>query len=164
MRTDEFGIEELDTLISRNDRRSVDPEPQRTMGMDPRIVRELVSDHIRSLRNINRSLPDSPDLDRAIAALEDEYYKAFGQRLTELLTAPAAQVRAAVLELRRQLTALLKEPSPDLSYRKIDNIMKGICDQHKCSTKSLHDLFVETLGMTPDDWVADKHRESRKSK
>ena len=153
MRPNDLGIDEADILTSVSDRRSIDPDPGRTMGMDPRILRDMVSDHIRSLRNINRSLPRSPGLDDALSKLEDEYYRLFGQRLTELLSSPDSQVKAAVLELRRKLQGLVKSDGPDLSYRNINRIMQSICDEFLCAPRSLHDQFVATFYKTPDEWA-----------
>lgn len=155
MRSDDFGIEELDVLTSMSDRTSIDPNPSRSIGMDPRIVKDIINDHIRSLRNINHSLPTSKNLDAALTALEGEYYKLFGQRLTELMTHPA-EVKTAVLELRRQLSAIVKSDQPDLTRRNINNIMQKICKDHKCTPASLHDCFIETFYMTPDHWAKEQ--------
>ena len=156
MRTDEFSLSELDILVNKPSKTSIDPGPSRAMGMDPRIAKDLVSDHISALKNINRGLPRSGSLEAAILKLEDEYMRLFGQRLTELLNAPGSQVKAAVLELRRRLNVAAKDDAADLSYDGIDSMMHDICEEYGCAPNQLHDLFLETFDQTPDDYAHDQ--------
>jgi hypothetical protein len=158
MRTEDFSLSELDVLINKPSKTSIDPGPSRTIGMDPRIVKDLVSDHIRALRNINKGLPRSESLDAAMAKLEEEYMRMFGQRLTELLNAPASRTNAAVLELRRRLKTAAVNDEADLSYDGIDAMMHDISEEYGCAPNSLHDLFVETFNQTPDDYAHDQRK------
>lgn len=148
MRNRDIKLGELDVLISKPDKSDLDVSVPRTMGMDPRLIRDLVSDHIAALAKINSGLPNSDRIDGILSTLRHEYNALFDRRLIELLSSPASQVKAAVLELRRRL---LK--AEDISYDAIDSLMRDICDEYQCSPKSLHDLFVQTFQMTPDDWV-----------
>lgn len=157
MRTDDIILDELDILINKPGKPSLDPRPTRTLGMDPRVVKDMVADHLSALKNINKGLPPSGSLEAALLKLEDEYMRMFGQRLTELLSAPESQVKAAVLELRRRLNELASKDDPDLSYDNIDVIMRGICEEFKCASSSLHDLFVSTFNQTPDDFAEEMH-------
>lgn len=150
MRTNDFDLSEIDYLISKSERRSLDPEPGKQPGMHPAVLKDLISDHLRALRHMNRYLQGSAELDAAISTLEDGYAKIFGRSLTELSD---NGVKPAVLELRRELKKLSKEEDPDLSYRSIDRIMRKICKQHDCKPHALHDAFVSTFDATPDEWI-----------
>lgn len=150
MRTRDFKLSEIDILTSKSDMRSLDPEPSMDRGMHPSVIKDLVYDHIKALRHMSRYLPRSPDLDVALSDLQDEYDKLLGRRLTEL---SSAEINPAVLELRRALKKLAAEDNPDLSYRNIDIIMRGICKQQGCDPADLHDAFVSTFDATPDEWI-----------
>lgn len=149
-------LSEIDYLTSRSDLRSLDPEPSREPGMHPAVLKDLISDHVRALRNMNRYLPRSPELDAALSNLETEYSKLLGRNLTEL---SSSAVNSAVLELRRTLKKLAKQEDADLSYRGIDLIMRKICKQHDCKPHALHDAFVSALDATPDEWVKQQIKE-----
>ncbi len=151
MHSKDFNIHEAGILTVTSDVRSLDPTPKQSMGVNPAVLKDIITDHLRHLRLINRSLPNSQDLDVALTALENEYYKTFGQRLIELKTSVSKQDKVAVLDLRRAITALAKEQDPDISYRNIDLIMKKLSKQHGVTPESLHDAFVEIVGSTPDD-------------
>ena len=153
MHSKDFKIREAATLAIQPTSSSLDPTPQQSMGINPAVLKDIITDHLRHLRLINRSLPNSQSLDAALSALETEYYKIFGQRLIELKTAVSKQDQVAVLDLRRAITALAKESDPDLSYRNIDLIMKKLSKQHGVTPESLHDAFLEIVGSTPDDFA-----------
>lgn len=155
MRTNDIGLEELDMLTSVNDLRSLDPEPAIDDHMDRRVLKDLISDHLNALKRLGSHLPRSADLNGALSALSNEYEKLLGRRLNEL-SESSPQVRSAVLELRRQLAARIKEESPDLSYMGIDMLMKRVCREHGCTPQSLHDAFVDTFLTTPDRWAKDQ--------
>ena len=159
MHSKDFKIHEAGILATQPTPNSLDPTPQQVMGINPAVLKDLITDHLRHLRLINRSLPNSQGLDAALAALETEYYKIFGQRLIELKTAVSKQDKVAVLELRRIITALAKETDPDLSYRNIDLIMKKLSKQHSVTPESLHDAFVDIVGSTPDELANQLHSE-----
>lgn len=152
MRTND--LEELDILVSRSNLRSLDPAPNMETGMDPRVLRDRISEHIGELKRLSVHLPRSATLDAAIDNLSQEYEKLLGRRLTELKSSP--KTKAAVLDLRRQLSARIKEPDPDLSYRGIDMLMQRICKAHDCQPSDLHDSFVSTFLVTPDKWAKDQ--------
>lgn len=158
MRTDDIILDELDILINKPGKPSLDPTPNRTLGMDPRIVKDMVADHLSALKNINRGLPPSGSLEAALLKLEDEYMRMFGQRLTELLGAPESQVKAAVLELRRCLNSMARDSESDLGYDEIDDLMRRICDDHRCAPSKLHDQFVATFKQTPDQYASDQRK------
>mgnify|MGYP007090086460 CR=1 FL=1 len=153
----EFRVNEADLLTDISNTQSLDPQPSRTVGINPLVIKDMIGDHLRSLRMINRSFDNAAQLDTALAALENEYYKIFGQRLIELKTQISKQDKAAVLELRRALNSLAKEPDPDLSYRGIDSVMKRISKLNGTTPESLHDAFVEIVGSTPDKYAEEKH-------
>ncbi len=153
----EFRISEADLIADVNDIKSLDPQPSRTVGINPLVIKDMISDHLRSLRMINRSFDNAAQIDTALSALENEYYKIFGQRLIEIKTQISKQDKVAVLELRRALAELAKEADPDLSYRGIDTIMKRISKDAGVTPESLHDAFVEIVGSTPDEYATDKH-------
>lgn len=155
MRTDDI-LDELDILTSRSKMRSLDPEPDRVQGMDSRIIKDLIADHIRALKHVNMYLKRSPELESAVSTLELEYEKLLGRRLTEISIFEEPTAKSAVLELRRQLLMLAGGSKPDLSYRNIDRMMKLIAKEHDCTPKGLHDAFISTLLMTPDQWVRDQ--------
>lgn len=159
MRTDEIILDELDILINKPGKPSLDPQPTRTLGMDPRIIKDMVADHLSALKNINKGLPSSGSLEAALLKLEDEYMRMFGQRLTELLNAPESQVKAAVLELRRSLNNLASDSDADIGYDSIDQLMTRICDDHGCAPNKLHDQFVSTFKQTPDQYAKDQRDE-----
>jgi hypothetical protein len=146
-------LTELTSLTITPQRDSIESMPKRALGMDPRVLRDIVSDHLSALHNINKSLPQCAELDAALRSIEMHYDKVFGERLTELLTAPSAQMKVAVLELRRQLKTMLANNEP-ANYDNIDEIMTNICEQHDCTPTMLHDVFVDTFNMTPDEWYA----------
>lgn len=148
-------LDEFNMLTSRSDLKSLDPTPPREAGMDSRLLRDRVSEHMSGLRRLNQQLPRSQELDAALDALADAYEKLLGRRLTEL-KAISAQAKSAVLELRRQLAARIKEKDPDFSYRGIDLLMRRICKSHDCTPKDLHDAFVDTFMVTPDQWAKDQ--------
>lgn len=158
MRTEDIILDEIDILINKPGKPSVDPLPNRSMGMDPRIVKDMVSDHLSALKNLNKGLPSSGSLEAALLKLEDEYMRMFGQRLTELLNAPESQVKAAVLELRRCLNSMAMSSDSDLGYDEIDELMHRICDDHGCAPSKLHDQFVTTFRQTPDRYASDRRK------
>lgn len=146
-------LDEIDVLINKPDRSSIDPIPQRTIGINPKILKDLVLDHINALKRINHGLPSSENLNSLITNLENEYSKIFGQRLTELLNAPDSQVKSAVLELRRKLNNIAKDTGANLSYDNIDSIMTDICKEFNCAPNKLHDEFIKTFDQTPDEYA-----------
>jgi len=154
MKFNEIGMGESDVLVYRSDATSIDPKPNRERH-DPRIAKGMVEDHIGALRSINRMLPATAGIMSALAELEDQYGRMFGQRLNELDVPPSQHAQSAAIELRRILRDLVAKPHPDISYGAIDRIMRGICDDHGCSTKVLHDVFVDCFDKTPDQWAKD---------
>ena len=157
MHRKDFRIHEADIIADVSNSQSLDPRPSRTVGINPLVIKDMIGDHLRSLRMINKSFDNAVQLDTALAALENEYYKLFGQRLIELKTQISKQDKVAVLELRRSLSELAREADPDLSYRNIDQMMKRISAQNNTTPESLHDAFVEIVGSTPDNYAADRH-------
>ncbi len=150
MRTRDFNLSEIDILTSKSVMRSLDPEPNMDRSMHPSVIKDLVYDHVRALKHMNKYLPRSADLDGALSNLQDQYDKLLGRRLNEL---SSVETSPAVLELRRSLKKLAAEDDPDLSYRNIDIIMRGICKQQDCDPADLHDAFVSTFDCTPDEWI-----------
>ena len=148
-------LDELNMLTSRSDLKSLDPTPPRETGMDSRLLRDRISDHLSGLRRLNQQLPRSQELDAALDGLVNAYEALLGRRLTELKTI-SSQAKSAVLELRRRLAARIKEDDPDLSYRGIDLLMRKICKSYDCGPSELHDAFVDTFLVTPDQWVKDQ--------
>lgn len=154
MKFNESNVEEADMLPYDSSKQSLDPSPRRE-PRDPRITKGMVEDHIAALRSINRSLPASPSVISALAKLEDEYAKLFGQRLNELSVPASQHAHSGALELRKQLKSLASDPDPDISHGGIDTIMRRICDSHGCSPRMLHKVFVDCFDKTPDRWVRD---------
>lgn len=157
MHRKDFRVHEADLIVDVSTTKSLDPQPSRTVGINPLVIKDMVGDHLRSLRMINKSFDNAQQLDTALAALENEYYKIFGQRLIELKTQISKQDKVAVLELRRSLSELAREADPDLSYRGIDSVMKRISKDNGTTPESLHDAFIEIVGSTPDEYAAEQH-------
>jgi hypothetical protein len=90
--------------------------------------------------------PRIQELEHEVQALVSRYAELFpSDTLTE---DQAASLHDLVTELKLQL---LK--SEDVTYQGIDIIMRALANSHDVDVHDLHDAFVDSEGVTPDEWV-----------
>lgn len=81
MRLNDIALDEID-LIDPPSTNSLDPKPKK-QSTDLRLMRDIINDHLGSLRSINRHFDQSNELNKAVDNLQREYESVFGMRLTE---------------------------------------------------------------------------------
>ena len=93
------------------------------------------------------------ELEQKVQALQARYQSLFGpQELDEHVNWPSI-----VQRLKRDLISL-----GATDYNSIDQLMRKISHDHGISPHDLHDQFVATAAVTPDEWI--QSRLSAKSK
>lgn len=91
------------------------------------------------------ALPDLPELQQEVAALEARFRELFGGPTNQL---QESQMRDVIEDLKQQLLA-----TEDTTYQGIDQIMRHLSDTHDVDVHDLHDAFVDAEGVTPDEWI-----------
>lgn len=88
---------------------------------------------------------DLSQLTKQVEKLQQRYEQLFGAETLE----ENRGLSPAVEQLK---AALLQQKTTD--YDEIDRLMRGIARAHTIDVHDLHDHFVQSQGVTPDDWIA----------
>ena len=75
------------------------------------------------------------------------------QRYSELFGAATLEEDSGLRQAVEQLKAALLQHKTT-HYDSIDRIMRGLASAHRIDVHDLHDHFVQSQGVNPDQWIA----------